>query len=87
MSTRPKTASLTSGLVAKKGAAIPAAPAASQPVVAAPKATDAYYKALTLRLDRARYTSLKSLSVELDKSAQELLVEALDTLLAKHRGG
>ncbi|MDA8258293.1 MAG: hypothetical protein M0Z99_22140 [Betaproteobacteria bacterium] len=83
MSTKPKTASLTGTLMAKKGAAAPSAP---QAVIAAPKplkkGTD-YYKALTLKLDRTRYNKLKTLGLELDKSTQDLLTKALDALLDK----
>jgi len=37
-----------------------------------------YYKALTVKLDRERYESLKNLGVKLDKKSQEIFVEALD---------
>lgn len=74
-----KTASLTSGLVAKKGQAAPAVTsndaASSQSGKSA--ALD-YYKALTVKLDRERYESLKNLGVKLDKKSQEIFVEALD---------
>ena len=74
-----KTASLTSGLVAKKGQASPAITSSdattSHPGKAA--ALD-YYKALTVKLDRERYESLKNLGVKLDKKSQEIFVEALD---------
>jgi hypothetical protein len=83
MSTKPKTASLTGTLMAKKGAAAPSAPQA----VATPKPPETgtgYYKALTFKLDRVRYNKLKTLGLELDKSTQELLTEALDDLLRKH---
>lgn len=82
MSTKPKTASLTGTLVAKKGAAAPSAPQA----VATPKPPETgtgYYKALTFKLDRTRYNKLKTLGLELDKSTQDLLSEALDDLLRK----
>ena len=47
-----KTASLTAGLVAKKGQAMPAAAAvAAEAPAAAPSAVAAYYKALTVKLD------------------------------------
>ncbi len=74
-----KTASLTSGLVAKKGQAAPAVThedtgRATTAKTAAPD----YYKALTVKLDRERYESLKNLGVKLDKKSQEIFVEALD---------
>jgi hypothetical protein len=78
-----KTASLTSGLVAKKGQAVPAvahqveAPARGVPKSAAPD----YYKALTVKLDRDRYEALKTLGVKVDKKSQEIFVEALDLYL------
>jgi hypothetical protein len=79
-----KTASLTSGLVAKKGQAAPAvtyqASSQEQPAIAKAAGVD-YYKALTVKLDRERYESLKTLGVKLDKKSQEIFVEALDLYL------
>jgi len=81
-----KTASLTSGLVAKKGQAMPAvslsAPPANPVLRKAQQgtATD-YYKALTVKLDRDRYETLKNAGVKLDKKSQEIFVEALDLWL------
>lgn len=78
-----KTASLTSGLVAKKGQAMPAVThQAEAPARAAAKtAAPGYYKALTVKLDRERYEALKTLGVKLDKKSQEIFVEALDLYL------
>ena len=79
-----KTASLTAGLVAKKGQAMPAAAAvAAEPPAAAQSAVAAYYKALTVKLDRNRYETLKNAGLKLDKKSQEIFVEALDAYLAK----
>lgn len=78
-----KTASLTSGLVAKKGQAVPAVPhQVEAPARGTPKgaATD-YYKALTVKLDRENYTALKALGVKVDKTSQEIFVEALKRYL------
>lgn len=79
-----KTASLTSGLVAKKGQAAPAVThqvqPQEQPAAAKAAGTD-YYKALTVKLDRGRYEDLKTLGVKLDKKSQEIFVEALDLWL------
>ena len=79
-----KTASLTPGLVAKKGQA---APAAAMPLpeltAAAPSTMSSYYKALTVKLDRSRYETLKNAGIKLDKKSQEIFVEALDAYLAK----
>lgn len=79
-----KTASLTAGLVAKKGQAVPAvthqAPQQEQPTPAKTAGPD-YYKALTVKLNRERYEALKTLGVKLDKKSQEIFVEALDHYL------
>ena len=79
-----KTASLTSGLVAKKGQAAPAvthqAQPQKQPAVAKTTGSD-YYKALTVKLDRKRYEALKTLGVKLDKKSQKIFVEAFDLYL------
>jgi O-acetylhomoserine/O-acetylserine sulfhydrylase-like pyridoxal-dependent enzyme len=73
-----KTASLTAGLVAKKGHASPAVLHDDVDRVVTKTAAVGYYKALTVKLDRERYESLKSLGVKLDKKSQEIFVEALD---------
>jgi hypothetical protein len=85
--TKPGT--LSAALVATKGAAKPATAAPSPPMAAKParKAQEAqagYYKALTFKLDRARYESLKKAGLVFDKSSQDILVEALDGYLAKN---
>jgi hypothetical protein len=84
-----KTASLTSGLVAKKGQAMPAVThqTAAPARVAAKTATPDYYKALTVKLDRERYEALKTLGVKLDKKSQEIFVEALDLYLQQTAQG
>lgn len=73
-----KSASLTSSLVAKKGHA---SPAVTHDDISVKAATPGYYKALTVKLDRERYESLKNLGVKLDKKSQEIFVEALDLWL------
>lgn len=82
-----KTASLTAGLVAKKGQAVPAtvavAVAPDTSSASQPAATASYYKALTVKLDRSRYETLKNAGLKLDKKSQEIFVEALDAYLAK----
>ena len=79
-----KTASLTAGLVAKKGQAMPAGAAIAIEAPAAPSAAVAsYYKALTVKLDRNRYETLKNAGLKLDKKSQEIFVEALDAYLAR----
>lgn len=75
-----KSATLTSGLVAKKGHASPAlSPGTKQPA----SSSAVYYKALTVKLDKQRYQALKSAGVQLDKSSQDIFVEALDEYLAR----
>lgn len=80
-----KTASLTSGLVTKKGQAMPAVVhhevLEAKPVTRV--TTTDYYKSLTVKLDRERYEALKTLGVKVDKKSQEIFVEALDLYLAK----
>ena len=73
-----KTASLTSSLVAKKGQASPATAREDASPAAAKSATLDYYKAMTVKLDRDRYETLKNLGVKLDKKGQEIFVEAFD---------
>ncbi|WP_112486226.1 hypothetical protein [Thiomonas sp. X19] len=73
-----KTASLTAGLVAKKGHASPAVLHDDTGRAGTKAAAAGYYKALTVKLDRERYESLKNLGVKLDKKSQEIFVEALD---------
>jgi len=94
-----KTASLTAGLVAKKGEATPAVIARAVPVAepapvaetegkkpAAASSGPDYYKSLTVKLDRQRYEALKNAGLKLDKKGQEIFVEALDLWL-KHGAG
>ena len=83
-----KTASLTSGLVTKKGEAAPAAASAvaEQPKSQVEQKSKAqssieYYKALTVKLDRNRYETLKNVGVKMDKKSQDIFVEALDLWL------
>ncbi len=44
-----------------------------------------YYKALTLKVDKDRFTKLKNLGVQRDLRSQALMTEALDLLFAKHQ--
>lgn len=78
-----KTASLSSGLVAKKGQAAPAVMQDEIRVITKPTVPD-YYKALTVKLDRERYELLKNRGVKLDKKSQEIFVEALDLWLKQN---
>jgi hypothetical protein len=81
-----RTASLTSGLVAKKGEATPATSAIIKAPAARDESAGDYYKALTVKLDRRRYESLKNVGVKLDKKSQEIFVEALDLWLKQSAG-
>ena len=107
---KTKASSLSAGLIAKKGQAVPAtasvapvedvaapapAPAVSvEPAPqsqAQPEAKEAavipeagYYKALTVKLNRARDEKLKTLGMRLDKKSQAIFEAALDDYLAKH---
>jgi hypothetical protein len=84
-----KRAQLTGNLVAKKGEAAPAAGGRTETPAAVESGAKAkaplpgaYYKALTVKLDRPRYEALKSLGIKLDLKSQEIFVEALDAYLA-----
>lgn len=82
-----KPASITAGLVTKKGQATPST--ATEAVAVVKQSTGAapdYYKALTVKLDRSRYEALKNIGVKLDKKSQAILVEALDLWLQKQAG-
>ena len=78
-----KTASLSSGLVAKKGQAAPAVMQDEIRAITKPTVPD-YYKALTAKLDRERNELLKNRGVKLDKKSQEIFVEALDLWLKQN---
>ncbi len=74
-----KTASLTSSLVSKKGQASPAI------TTEVSLNTANYYKAMTVKLNRERYETLKNLGVKLDKKSQEIFIEALDLWITQTR--
>ena len=78
--------------------AVPPNPAPAAPVTQLPRTSPKaarspasppeavpYYKSLTVKLDRARYETLKNAGLRLDKKSQEIFVEALDAYLAKIR--
>ncbi len=82
-----KTATLSSGLVARKGTAVPTVTetdtehlSSTSPIK---KAEAGYYKALTVKLDKERFHKLKQAGLITDKSSQEIFVEALDAYLSK----
>ncbi len=82
-----KTASLNPALVTKKGATAPTvlAPEEPQPATSnsGKKPEKEYYKALTVKLDKARYFKLKQTGLNLETSSQELIVKAIDEFLSK----
>jgi hypothetical protein len=89
-----KTASFASVLVAKKGEAAPAmvvSPALSTvatpppPVQAVERKQQSAAKKLTLKFDRKRYGALKNACLDLDKTGQDILVEAFDLWLASRQ--
>lgn len=55
------------------------------PTEAMTNAQSTYYKALTLKVDKDRFTKLKNLGVQKDLRSQTLMTEALDLLFAKHQ--
>jgi len=60
-------------------------PAAAPEIAAlAEPAGHSYFKALTLKLDRARFVQLKKLGVDHNKTSQAILIEALDLWLTQH---
>ena len=88
-----KTAALSGLLVSKQGSDPhrpdhPGLEAAQTPrtrgASPASSAQIAYYKALTLKVDKDRFTKLKNLGVQRDLRSQALMTEALDLLFAKH---
>lgn len=91
-----KTATLSSLLVSKKtgDAPRPEHPGLAQAqtptrpgrrIQASAEQEAAYYKALTLKVDKPRFSRLKALGVDRNLPSQALMTEALDLLFAKHR--
>lgn len=74
-----KPGTLTSSLVAVKGQAGPTV--AQEPPVSVPVEVPGYFKAMTLKIDKTRYRRLKQMGLDLDKTSQQLLIEAVDLLL------
>lgn len=76
-----KTASLTSGLVAKKGHAVPAIPHSA--VATAPtEAGDPVKRvAMTVKLEPSQYEALKTFAAKKRMKSQEIFVEALNLYL------
>lgn len=85
MSSKPQ--ALSAGLIVTKGQGAVASvlAKATAPVLKkqASKTPTAYHKALTLMLDKERYTALRKAVVDLESSGQEILIEALDAWLQK----
>lgn len=81
-----KTASLTAGLVAKKGQAAPAVAATIDqaiPATATPEQAPAPVKriAMTVKLDPVQYEALKIFAVKSRTNAQEVFITALERYL------
>ena len=74
-----KPGTLSSSLVAVKGQAAATMPQDSHRPV--PLEVPGYFKAMTLKIDRDRYRRLKQMGLDLDKTSQQLLIEAVDLLL------
>lgn len=75
-----KAASITSGLVTKKGEAIASSGldvSTLKPVKDSKEKMPPYYKSLTVKLDRADYEALKHAGIKYNKKSQEIFVEAL----------
>lgn len=70
-----KAASITAGLVTKKGEAAPSVGIRDSGVMSTKqtmgKVVHDYYKALTVKLDRPRYEALKNAGVKLDKKVRK----------------
>lgn len=81
-----KPSTLGAGLIAK-GAILPSTNATETANAAstAAKYVGTYHKALTVKLDRARYLALKTAGLELDLNSQEIMVAGLDLWLAQHK--
>jgi hypothetical protein len=76
-----KPGTLSGSLVAIKGQAI----ATVQQEAPHHPEPQGYFKAMTLKIDRARYQRLKQMGLDADKTSQQLLIEAVD-LLFRERG-
>ena len=84
MATKPKAATLAAGLVRKTPTATATPPATPPQAVQPATPAGRYYKSMTLKIDKSRYSALKTLGLREDKSGQELLTAALDAYLAAH---
>lgn len=91
MSTQKNPATLSSSLVAIKGQATPSSPLPTARVepspTPAPAPLEKNLKAMTLKLDRERYMSIKKIGLDEGKSSQQLLSEAVDLLLKTRMAG
>lgn len=84
---KPTPTPLSSGLVSVKGQATASVPMpAAEKIKPAPvlPIAEGYLKAMTLKLDRIRFTKLKQIGLDQGKTSQTLLTEAVDLLLRKH---
>lgn len=79
-----KPASVTAGLVTKKGEAIPSSGlnvSIVEPTKASKEKMAIYYKSLTVKLDRAHYEALKHAGIKYNRKSQDIFVEALELWL------
>lgn len=74
-----KPGTLTGSLVSVKGQAV--ATVEQAPLKVAPVEIEGYFKAMTLKIDRQRYRRLKQMGLDMNKTSQQLLIEAVDLLL------
>ncbi len=82
---RPQHPGLQQAQTPKGGVALQASAAEPEGREEPSLADSAYYKALTLKVDKLRFTRLKALGVQRDLRSQALMTEALDLLFAKHQ--
>ena len=82
-----KPAQITSGLIAKKGAAAPVSDSTHEPKpepVKTKPPSIAETVAITVRLEPALYNRLKMLGATMRKSNQDMGVEALEAYIERH---
>lgn len=87
---KPKPPTLTSGIIVRKGEAVPNGAEAGEGIgdralesMGLPKGTDGTV-AVTVRLDPDRYARLKHYGVDHRQTNQQILVLALDAFLNAH---
>lgn len=86
-----KPSSSLAGLISLKGTAAAAVPTTDEPIKPLPEQSQpaggqSYWKAMTVKLTRSQYVQLKIHGVELNKSSQLCISEAIDLWLTAQRG-